>query len=161
MAVVLAVAGLGIYQAVHNAKVVLVAAKASPTPSASPRPSNEFDVPPLEFKITLSSGLSGLTYTVDPPNNPHSGYTVDTARFTTTYLQDNGCKAGIIGGITMWTKDPRTVGVAGLGLVERVGNLYLVWDGSTYACTGSATVTANMLQMTKLLGQAFATAKPL
>jgi hypothetical protein len=163
-AVVLLAVGTAAYVAMSHKKSIADVSSASPspswsaastpTPAPSTKPANEFDVVQLGFKMTLPSGLAGLTYSVEPPNNTNPGYTVDTVEFSTSSLQAQGCKAGVSGGITKWTKDPRTVGVAGLGQVEQVGSFYLGWDrqGNT-SCTGG-----EALQSSTLLQKAFSSA---
>jgi hypothetical protein len=119
--------------------------------------------------MTLPAGLDGLTYTVDvyPPSKAPDGstYTVSVARFTTQYLQQNGCytPAGPIGigWIARYPFDPRQVQLSDIGSIRKVGNFYLEESGSQSTCGKPGAVNANQASMVQLLFQAFETASPL
>src|SRR5437016_124021 len=103
LAAVLAAAGFAAYQYASRKNAANqptkpkphVVAKASPSPSVT-KPTNEFDVPELGFKMTLPSGLDGLSYMVETlPNADKSPSNVKGASFNTQYLQQVGCSGGL------------------------------------------------------------------
>jgi hypothetical protein len=177
LAVILVAVGFAVYTSIHAKKTSPVANDATPTPATSvtstptvARPTSEFDVPELTFKMTLPAGLNGLTYSVEtslPSTAPNgSSYRVSTARFSTQYLQQAGCSTSAgpvgIGSISRYPFDPHQVQTTNLGTIKQVGNYYLEFSSSqAYCSTTYAAVNANQSSMMQLLSQAFSAASPL
>ncbi len=171
LALVLAAAGFATYQYLEHKSATSNAvtprphvAKTTPSPSASPNPANEFDVPELGFKMMLPTGLTELEYSIvyqDPSHAPVG------ARFSTKQVDQiapEHCTVadGPIGSIYVSSVDPKTLADPRLSNdARKVGGKWLSYLGPEHGCyPGSSDSPGNKLQTStsQLMHQAFNTA---
>jgi hypothetical protein len=177
-AVVLGVIGGAIYVSMHSKNAASVSSptpslSASSTPTTSPsaaatKLSNEFDVSELGFKMTLPTGLSGLTYSVQmnqTGNYNGQSYTASTARFSTTSLVNAdpshcGTTDSPVGAISYYPSFNPSV-LSDSPKIKKLDAGYLAFTGPQGECSTNASADSIQSANWPLLSQAFETASPL
>lgn len=144
----------------------------SPLPSSqSAKPASEFDVTDLGFKLSLPSGLTGVTQLVQQ-NQTGPGIGLDTYNYSVAILSNStltaddpaNCSASsaALGSISKYAFDP--VGVDQLSADSntiQLGSYWLSYHAPQESCSQNPAVISYQNSLIPLMEQAFETASPL
>ena len=146
-------------------------ASTTTTSNTSPKPGNEFDVSDLGFKLTLPSGLTGMTQIVQQ-NQTASSIGLDSYSFSSVTLSNStltaddpaNCSAASagLGTINKYAFNP--VGVDQLATdanTIQLGSFWLSYQAPMESCSQNATASSYQSSQIPLVEQAYETAATL
>ena len=144
-----------------------VGSGAKPIPHAASKPSDEFDVPELGFKMVLPTGLRGLTdsFQLNQAGSTSSGSpdAISTALFSTTTLGSDdpaNCSASSspLGAISVLSFNPvGTTDYASSSNTIHLGSRWLVYQSPQEPCSANDSVSKLETSLLPLIRQAFET----